>query len=63
VQNAGRVVTHHQLLSAVLGIGYENAIGLLRVHIVGLRKKLEADPSSPRIILIEPGIGYRLRAD
>ncbi len=62
-QNAGRVVTHGQLLRSVLGNGYEDAIGSLRVYIASLRKKLEADPSEPRLIVTEPGVGYRLRAE
>jgi two-component system KDP operon response regulator KdpE len=62
-QNAGRVVTHGQLLRSVLGNGYEDAIGSLRVYIASLRKKLEADPSEPRLIVTEPGVGYRLKAE
>ena len=62
-QNAGRVVTHGQLLRAVLGSGYEDAVGSLRVFIASLRKKLEADPAEPRLIVTEPGVGYRLNAD
>jgi two-component system, OmpR family, KDP operon response regulator KdpE len=62
-QNAGRVVTHGQLLRSVLGVGYEDAIGSLRVYIASLRKKLEADPSDPRLIVTEPGVGYRLKAE
>jgi two-component system KDP operon response regulator KdpE len=59
----GRVVTHGQLLRAVLGAGYEDALGSLRVYVASLRKKLEADPAQPRLIVTEPGVGYRLRAD
>jgi two-component system, OmpR family, KDP operon response regulator KdpE len=62
-QNAGRVVTHGQLLRAVMGTGYEDAVGSLRVFIASLRKKLEADPSEPCLIVTEPGVGYRLKAD
>jgi two-component system, OmpR family, KDP operon response regulator KdpE len=61
--NAGRVVTHGQLLRSVLGVGYEDAVGSLRVYVASLRKKLEADPAQPRLIVTEPGVGYRLRAD
>jgi two-component system KDP operon response regulator KdpE len=43
-----------------MGRGYEDATGTLRVHVASLRKKLEADPSRPRVIVTEPGIGYRL---
>ncbi|MBV9171011.1 MAG: response regulator transcription factor [Chloroflexi bacterium] len=63
VQNAGRVVTHGQLLRSVLGSGYEDAVGSLRVFIASLRKKLEEDPSHPQLILTEPGVGYRLKVD
>ena len=59
-QQAGRVLTHGQLLRAVMGRGYEDATGTLRVHVASLRKKLEADPSRRRVIVTEPGIGYRL---
>jgi two-component system KDP operon response regulator KdpE len=60
---AGRVITHGQLLRRVMGPGYEDATGTLRVHIASLRKKLEPDPGRPGIIMTEPGIGYRLRVD
>jgi two-component system KDP operon response regulator KdpE len=62
-QHAERVVTHGQLLRSVLGPAYEDAIGSLRVFITNLRKKLEADPSEPRLIVTEPGVGYRLKLD
>ena len=62
-EHAGRVVTHGQLLRSVLGSGYEDAVGSLRVYIASLRRKLEADPSQPRIITTEPGVGYRLRGE
>jgi two-component system KDP operon response regulator KdpE len=62
-EHASRVVTHGQLLRSVLGAGYEDAVGSLRVYVASLRKKLEADPSQPRIITTEPGVGYRLRAE
>lgn len=59
--NQGWVLTHRQLLERVWG-GYaaENA-QQLRVYISYLRRKLEADPASPTLIVTEPGIGYRLR--
>lgn len=63
VQEAGRVITHGHLLRSVMGRGYEDATGTLRVHIASLRKKLETDPSRPRIITTEPGVGYRLNVD
>ena len=51
------------LLRAVMGRGYEDATGTLRVPLGSLRKKLEANPATPRIIVTEPGIGYRLQVD
>ena len=62
-QHAERVVTHGQLLRSVLGPSYEDAIGGLRVYITNLRKKLEVDPSEPRLIVTEPGVGYRLKLE
>jgi two-component system KDP operon response regulator KdpE len=61
--HAGRVLTHGHLLRTVMGRGYEDATPSLRVHIAGLRKKLEADPARPRVIVTEPGIGYRMLID
>jgi two-component system KDP operon response regulator KdpE len=63
VQEPGRVMTHGHLLRSVMGRGYEDANGALRVHVASLRKKLEADPSRPRIIKTEAGIGYRADVD
>ncbi len=61
VQNAGRVLTHHQLLLQVWGSGYENETHILRVNMSNLRRKIEADPTRPHYIITEPGVGYRLR--
>jgi two-component system, OmpR family, KDP operon response regulator KdpE len=63
VANAGKVLTHHQLLRAVWGAGYERETHMLRVNISNLRRKIEIDPTRPRYVLTEPGVGYRLRAD
>jgi two-component system, OmpR family, KDP operon response regulator KdpE len=60
-QHAGRVITHGQLLRSAMGAGHEDAISLLRFHILSLRRKLEPDPSQPTLIVTEPGVGYRLR--
>ena len=62
-KDVGRVITHGYLLRSVMGRGYEDATGTLRVHIASLRKKLEVNPARPTIILTEPGIGYRLNVD
>lgn len=61
VTHAGKVLTHHQILRQVWGMGYEDETHLLRVNISNLRRKLEADPTRPVYILTEPGVGYRLR--
>jgi two-component system KDP operon response regulator KdpE len=61
-QHAGQVVTHKQLLAAAWG-GSVADTQFVRVYIGQLRQKIEADPSAPRLILTEAGIGYRLLAD
>ncbi|MCA6215471.1 two-component system response regulator KdpE [Ideonella sp. B7] len=57
-----RVVTHQQLLKAVWGPGHTEDTHYVRVHMANLRKKIEADPSRPRHLMTETGIGYRLVA-
>lgn len=57
----GKVVTHHMLLHAVWGPSYEAEAHYLRVFINQLRRKIEPDPSRPRYLITEPGVGYRLR--
>jgi len=59
VNNAGWVMTHEMLLSKVWGYEYRDEAGLLRLYITYLRKKIEPDPSHPRYILTERGVGYR----
>ncbi len=61
MQNAGKVITHRQLLRGVWGPGYETEPHLLRVNISNLRRKIETDPARPRYIVTEPGVGYRMR--
>lgn len=63
VQNAGRVLTHRQLLRQVWGGAYESEAHLLRVNMSNLRRKIEPDPTRPHYIITEPGVGYRLRAE
>jgi two-component system KDP operon response regulator KdpE len=60
-RNAGKVLTHHQLLNTVWGGAYQDEAHLLRVHISHLRGKLEPEPARPIYILTEPGVGYRLQ--
>jgi len=59
VQNAGWVLTHDQILNKVWGYEYENEPHYVRLYINYLRKKLEVDPSDPKYILTERGVGYR----
>lgn len=61
LQNAGKVLTHRQLLRQVWGTAYESEMHILRVNISNLRRKIEADPSRPHYLLTEPGVGYRIR--
>jgi len=61
LQNAGKVLTHRQLLKQVWGTAYESELHLLRVNISNLRRKIETDPTRPHYLLTEPGVGYRLR--
>ncbi len=61
VHNAGKVVTHRQLLKEVWGPSYVEHTQYLRVYMTQLRHKLEKDPARPRFLINEPGIGYRFR--
>jgi two-component system KDP operon response regulator KdpE len=60
-EHRGRLVTQRQLLHEVWGPGYETETHYLRVHVAHIRSKLEPEPSRPRYLITEPGIGYRLR--
>jgi two-component system KDP operon response regulator KdpE len=61
IKNAGRVVTHRQLLREVWGPGYGEQTQYTRVYMGQLRHKLEENPSRPLFLITEPGVGYRLR--
>lgn len=61
VQHAGKIVTHDQIIGEVWGKSTGQDSNNLRVYINGLRKKIEAEPSRPGILVTEPGIGYRLK--
>jgi two-component system, OmpR family, KDP operon response regulator KdpE len=63
IRNAGKVITHSQILKEVWGPAYVSEVQYLRVYMTQLRHKLEADPSRPRFLMNEPGIGYRLKYD
>jgi two-component system KDP operon response regulator KdpE len=60
-QNAGRVLTHRQILKEVWGPGAVSETHYLRVFMAQLRRKIEPDPARPRLLLTEPGVGYRMR--
>ncbi len=62
-EHPGRLVTHRQLLQQVWGPSYEDETHYLRVHFAHVRAKIEPDPSNPRYVITEPGIGYRLRVE
>jgi two-component system KDP operon response regulator KdpE len=59
VRNAGRLLNHETLLTRVWGREYADDTQLLRLYITYLRQKIEPDPSNPRYILNERGLGYR----
>ena len=59
--HAGKVITHQQLLQEVWGPAYVEETQYLRVYIGQLRQKLERDPATPRWLITEPGVGYRLQ--
>jgi two-component system, OmpR family, KDP operon response regulator KdpE len=62
-RNAGRVVTHQQLLREVWGTRYGTQTQYLHVYMGQLRSKLEAEPTRPRLLITEPGVGYRLKGE
>ncbi|MGC9023075.1 MAG: response regulator, partial [Dissulfurimicrobium sp.] len=61
VRNAGKVLTHSQLLKEVWGPLYIHQTQYLRVYMAQLRHKLETDPARPRFLINEPGVGYRFK--
>jgi two-component system KDP operon response regulator KdpE len=61
IQNAGKVLTHRQLIRKVWGAVFEEDSRLLRVNIRNLRQKIEPNPNQPAYILTELGVGYRLQ--
>jgi two-component system KDP operon response regulator KdpE len=58
VENAGRILSHKQVLENVWGWEYINDVDYVRIYISHLRQKIERDPSRPQYILTEPGVGY-----
>jgi two-component system, OmpR family, KDP operon response regulator KdpE len=63
VKHAGMVLTHRHLLEQVWGPGHGHQMQYLRVYMTQLRHKLEQDPTRPKFLVTEPGIGYRLKVD
>ena len=59
-RNAGKVITHKQILSAVWGPAHTEDTQYLRVYIRHLRQKIEANPNDPKLIHTEIGVGYRI---
>ena len=58
-KNSGRVLTHQTILKEIWGFGYIGQTQILRVFVAQLRKKIEDDPSKPKFLITESGIGYR----
>jgi two-component system KDP operon response regulator KdpE len=63
IKNAGRTMTHRQLFHAVWGNSHGDVQQYLRVHIRSIRRKIERDSVRPKLILTEPGVGYRFEND
>jgi two-component system KDP operon response regulator KdpE len=63
LKHAGRTLTHRQLFHAVWGNSSGDMQQYLRVHVRSLRRKIEADPVRPRLIVTEPGVGYRFELE
>ncbi len=62
-QHAGNVVTHGQLLNEIWGAGHDQDSHYLRIFVRKLRQKIEVDPTQPKLLLTELGVGYRLSTD
>ncbi len=61
VRNAGKVLTHRQILKEIWGPNSSEHVQYIRVYVGHLRQKIETDPAQPKLILTEPGVGYRFR--
>lgn len=63
VKHAGKVVTQAQIMREIWNPNLEDETQYLRIYVLQLRRKIEKDPSNPKIIITEPGVGYRLIVD
>lgn len=63
IQHRGKVLTHRQILREVWGPEYVEETHYLRVYMAQLRQKLEIDPARPKLLLTEPGVGYRFASE
>jgi two-component system, OmpR family, KDP operon response regulator KdpE len=63
VRHAGKLLTHRQLLQDVWGSNFILQTHYLRIYVMQLRQKIEQDPTRPRLLLTEPAVGYRFRAE
>ena len=61
LKHRGKVLTHRQILKEVWGAAYAGQTHYLRVYMAQLRRKIEPDPAQPKLVITEPGVGYRLR--
>jgi two-component system KDP operon response regulator KdpE len=61
-KNAGKVLTHRQILKEVWGPAFVGQTHYVRVRMAELRKKIEVDPERPKLVVTEPGVGYRLKS-
>jgi two-component system KDP operon response regulator KdpE len=59
-EHAGKVLTHRQILKSVWGPAYTTQTHYVRIQMADLRKKIERDPARPKLLMTEPGVGYRL---
>jgi two-component system KDP operon response regulator KdpE len=60
-RNPGKVLTHRQILKEVWGPTHAGETHYLRVYMAQLRRKIEADPARPELLITEPSVGYRMR--
>jgi two-component system, OmpR family, KDP operon response regulator KdpE len=60
-RHAGRVLTHRAIMKHVWGETHGTQSHHVRVHLAELRKKIERNPSQPKLIITEPGVGYRMQ--